>query len=655
MQTNEKTVVNGNSMIMSPIQVGPVTFKNRIVMAAMETRLSTPMGNTTQEMIDYYARRAKGGAAAIIVENTFVDSIASRSSLASSGLNTDQLIAGKFRLAEAIQRNGARAILQLSHGGLQANAAAVPGQEAVAPSAVASKFVGRMPRALEHDEIVAIEDAFAQAARRAKQAGFDGVEIHGAHGYLICEFLSPYTNKRTDEYGGSRENRARFMMNILRKVREQVGDDFLVGIRLSGEEKVEGGITIDDACAYGQMFEELVDYIHVSVGNYETMATWMISPMYRPEHAIVDLAAAMKKAVTKAKVITVNALTPVTAEQALERGDADLVAFARPLLADPDMPNKIKAGCLDDVRPCMRGHEGCISLFFRGCPIRCEVNPQAGQEREYEIHKVAPEDRKHIVVVGGGVAGLEAARVANCYGHTVTLIEKSDRLGGHFMEASEPSFKRGARGDLNWFVRQVEKADIKVILNTEATPERIAELKPDSVILAVGSDYLIPPIPGIEKTITAEKALLDHDSVKGRVVVIGGGLVGSETALGLAKAGRDVTVLEMLPDIVMQDEPLSQIAIKGEMAAANAKIITNAKVTKIADDGVYYEKYGVEQKVESDTVIAALGLRSRTQLVDSLKAVCPDTHVIGDAVKARKLYACTHEAWDTVREISGVF
>ena len=240
MQTNEKTVVNGNSMIMSPIQVGPVTFKNRIVMAAMETRLSTPMGNTTQEMIDYYARRAKGGAAAIIVENTFVDSIASRSSLASSGLNTDQLIAGKFRLAEAIQRNGARAILQLSHGGLQANAAAVPGQEAVAPSAVASKFVGRMPRALEHDEIVAIEDAFAQAARRAKQAGFDGVEIHGAHGYLICEFLSPYTNKRTDEYGGSRENRARFMMNILRKVREQVGDDFLVGIRLSGEEKVEG-------------------------------------------------------------------------------------------------------------------------------------------------------------------------------------------------------------------------------------------------------------------------------------------------------------------------------------------------------------------------------------------------------------------------------
>lgn len=647
--------MGSKNVIMTPIQVGPCTFKNRIMMAPMETRLSTPDGDVTQEMIDYYAERAKGGAAAIVVENSYVDNIAARSSLASSGLYSDQLIAGKYRLASAIKKNGAIAIMQLSHGGLQANPAAVPGQEAVAPSAVASKFVKRMPRALTHDEIVAIEDAFAEAARRAQQAGFDGVEIHGAHGYLVCEFLSPYTNKRTDEYGGSLENRARFALNILKKVRAKVGSRFLVGIRLSGEEKVEGGITIEDACAYGKMFEDYVDYIHVSVGNYETMATWMISPMYRPEHAIVNLASAMKKAVTKCKVVTVNALTAQTAEEALENDDADLVAFARPLLADPYMPQKIREGRLEDIRPCMRGHEGCISLFFKGCPIRCEVNPQAGQEREYQIHPVAEKDKKKVVIVGGGMAGMEAARVAALYGHDVTLIERSDHLGGHFLEASEPKFKSGARGDLLWLERQVKKADIRLLMNTNATPELLADLKPDAVILAVGSDYVIPPIPGIENTITADKALLEKGSVKGRTVIIGGGLVGSETALGLAKEGMDVTILEMMPDIVMQDEPLSQIAIKGELASANAKIITNAKVTKINKDSVVYTIDGVEQSVPADTIIAALGLKARKSIVDELKDVCQETYVIGDAVRGRKLYTCTHEAWDAVRRISSVF
>jgi 2,4-dienoyl-CoA reductase-like NADH-dependent reductase (Old Yellow Enzyme family)/thioredoxin reductase len=643
------------NVIMTPIQVGPCTFKNRIMMAAMESRLSTPLGDTTQEMCDYYAERAKGGAAAIVVENTFVDDIASRSSLASSGLSNDQLIAGKYRLAEAIKKNGALAILQLSHGGLQANPAAVPGQEAVAPSAVASKAVGRMPRALEHDEIVAIEDAFAEAARRAQQAGFDGVEIHGAHGYLICEFLSQYTNKRTDEYGGSRENRARFALNILKKVRAKVGDKFLVGFRISGEEKVDGGMTIEDSCAFGRMFEDYVDYIHVSVGNYETMATWLISPMYRPEHAIVDLASAMKKAVTKCKVVTVNALTAESAEQALENDDADLVAFARPLLADPYMPQKIKEGRLEDIRPCMRGHEGCVSLFFRGCPIRCEVNPQAGQEREYHIVPVNDKDKKKIIVAGGGMAGMETARVARLYGHDVTLVERSDRLGGHFMEASEPKFKSGARGDLLWLERQVKKADIRIMMNTEVTAELLASLDPDAVVLAVGSDYMVPPIPGIENTITADKALLEKGSVKGKTVIIGGGLVGSETALGLAKEGMNVTILEMLPDIVMQDEPISQTAIKGELAAADAKIITSAKVTKIHPDSVEYEREGREEKVPADTIIAALGLKARKGIVDELKDVCPETYVIGDAVRGRKLYNCMHEAWDTVRKISGVF
>lgn len=643
----------GRQIITEPIQVGKLVFKNRMVMAPMETRLSTPIGDVSQEMCDYYAERAKGGAAAIIVENTFVDSIASRSSLVSSGLNTDHLIAGKYRLAEAIKSNGAIAILQLSHGGLQANGAAVPGQEALAPSAVASKFVGRMPRALTVEEIVGIEDAFAQAARRAKQAGFDGVEIHGAHGYLICSFLSQYTNKRTDEYGGTRENRARFALNIIRKIREQVGEDFLVGFRISGAEYVDGGMTVEDSTAFGKMFEEQVDYIHVSVGNYETMATWMISPMYRPAGAIIDLAAAMKRSVTKCRVIAVNALTAETAEDLLEKDEADLVAFGRPLIADPELPNKIMQNRIEDIRPCMRGHEGCISLFFAGCPIRCEVNPQVGRERDYQINKNC--EKKNIVIIGGGMAGMEAARVADLYGHKVTLIEKSGELGGHFIEASEPEFKSEARGVLNWEIRQVEKSNVNVIMNTEATEDMVRSMKPDAVIIAVGSDYMIPPIPGIENTITADRALRDKTAVKDNVVVIGGGLVGSETAPDLAKKGKKVTIVEMLHDIVLQDEPLSQIAIKEELAAAGAVVITDAKVTSIGKDCVEYTQHGENKTVKADSVIAALGLKARSGLSKQFAGVCEEVYTIGDAERARKLYNCMHEAWRAVRKISGEF
>ena len=309
-----------------------------------------------------------------------MDSIASRSSLVSSGLNTDHLIAGKYRLAEAIKSNGAIAILQLSHGGLQANGAAVPGQEALAPSAVASKFVGRMPRALTVEEIVGIEDAFAQAARRAKQAGFDGVEIHGGTWISDLQLLSQYTNKRTDEYGGKRENRARFALNIIRKIREQVGEDFLVGFRISGAEYVDGGMTVEDSTAFGKMFEEQVDYIHVSVGNYETMATWMISPMYRPAGAIIDLAT-MKRSVTKCRVIAVNALTAETAEDLLEKDEADLVAFGRPLITDPELPNKIMQNRIEDIRPCMRGHEAAFPCSSQAVPFAVRLILRSAGER----------------------------------------------------------------------------------------------------------------------------------------------------------------------------------------------------------------------------------------------------------------------------------
>ncbi|MBE6108457.1 MAG: FAD-dependent oxidoreductase [Erysipelotrichaceae bacterium] len=637
--------------LMEPIQVGSYTFKNRIVMAPMETRLCTPIGDTTQQMCDYYAERAKGGTAAIIVENTFVDSKASRSSISSSGLNTDHLIAGKFYLAQAIKENGAVAILQLSHGGIQASGAAVPGMECVGPSAKPSGFVGRMPRALEVEEIQEIEDAFAAAAFRAKCAGFDGVEIHGAHGYLICSFLSPYTNLRTDEYGGTREKRMTFLKNILRKVREKVGYEFLVGLRISGHEYVDGGLTSEDTCAIGLAVEDEVDYIHVSVGNYETMANWMISPMYRPEGAIVDLASAIKKVVTKAKVITVNALNPELAEKALQNDDCDLVAFGRPLIADPYLANKVKEGRLEDVRPCMRGHEGCITSFFAGHPIRCEVNAQAGREKEFKPYKVA--EPKHVVVVGGGMAGMEAARVADLHGHKVTLLEATGELGGHFIEATEAHFKSAARGVLNWAKTQLSKSNVDVRLNTPATKESVAALNPDALIIAVGSEYVVPKILGIEKTLTAKEVIMDPAKAEGKIAIIGGGLVGTETALMLGQAGKDVTIVEMRNGIALEDEPLSQIALNTELTAAGVKTMINTTVKEIKDGALVVEQDGEVKEVACDTAVAALGLAARKDVVESLQLEGVETHVIGDAVRGRKLANCTSEAWLAVKRING--
>jgi len=376
------------------------------VLPPMETRLNMPNGDVTREMIDYYAERAGGGAAALIVENTFIDDKESRSSLISSGLYSDHLIAGKNLLAEAIQDGGALAILQLSHGGRQAIEAAT-GLQPVAPSAIACKVIGRMPRALEIDEIEVIEDAFADAAERAQKAGFDGVEIHGAHGYLIFSFLSPYSNIREDSYGGSVENRARFARNILRKVRKRVGEDFIVGFRISGTDFIPGGFSLDMACETVPMLEKYIDYIHVSGGIYETSSFGSIVPLYGPMGGLIEHAAAVKKC-AQIPVIAVGSLDVPLGEKALRDGKADIVALGRAMIADPDIANKIEQGREEDIRPCFRGHEGCLSRFPAGCTIRCEVNPACGREREYKMQKAA--EPKRVLIAGGGLAGMEAAR-----------------------------------------------------------------------------------------------------------------------------------------------------------------------------------------------------------------------------------------------------
>jgi len=351
-------------------------------------------------------------------------------------------------------------------------------------------------------------------------------------------------------------------------------------------------------------------------------------------------------------VITVGALSPDLGEKALNDGDADIVAYGRQLIADADLAVKIKEDRIEDIRTCCRGHEGCISLFFAGCPIRCEVNPQAGRERDYAIKKAC--EPKNIVVVGGGVSGMEAARVAALYGHKVTLIEKGSQLGGHYNEATKPTFKSEGGELLKWLVRQVNLGGIEVKLNQQADSAYINSLGADAVIVAVGSEYICLPISGIEKALTPDVVLNDAGKAGANVAVIGGGLIGTEVALHLAQNGKKVTVFEMLPDIAMNEEPLSNIAIKLQLDRAGVVIHTSCQVKSVQDGGLTYsDADGNEKTITADTVVAATGLQSAKDETDLLADVAGEVYLIGDCKEARKLYECFHEAWHTVRSITG--
>jgi len=632
--------------LLESIKIGNKTLRNRIVMPAMETNMSSVYGDVSNEMIDYYIARAKGGAGMVVVESTFIDDAESRGSLVSSGIYSDHLIRGKNLLAEAIKEEGAVAILQLSHGGRQTHESA-NSLTPVAPSAVMCEATGRVPIELTADKIHEIQDSFAQAARRAKQAGFDGVEIHAGHGYLISSFFSPYTNRRHDKYNGSVHNRGRFALETLGKVRDLVGEDFIVGIRMNASEFFPDGkgLTEKEAPRFAEIFEPLVDYISVTGSTYDTGALWVGAAMYVPEGPMVYLADIVKKAVN-VPVITVGSLDEVSAEQVLKDEKADLVALGRALIADPELPNKLKSGLAEDIRPCCRGNEGCFSRFHLGQAIRCELNPACGRERNYKLKADKP---KRIVVIGGGVAGMEAARTAAIAGHQVALYERTDQLGGHLIEGSVADFKEKTKQYVEWLKRQLDKTNVVVILNVELTPAGVSGMDADVVILAVGSDYIVPPIQGIENSLFARDVLMKGLSGKS-VAVIGGGLIGCETALMLAEQGKMVTVFEMKDDVVSDMEPGARVGLKTRMDKAGVSIRLNSKVIKINSGSVECDN-GL--KVECDSIVNATGLTARSDQVQKMIAVTnKPVYVIGDCKEARKIYDAVHGAWQAVLEIS---
>jgi 2,4-dienoyl-CoA reductase-like NADH-dependent reductase (Old Yellow Enzyme family)/thioredoxin reductase len=597
-------------------------------------------------MLAYHKERAKGGVALLISEDAYIDTKTSQSTACQLGAYDDRCIPGLAILAETIKEGGARACLQLMHSGRQR----FLGSPMAAPSSIPweelLEWGGGIPKELTIEEIEVIVEAFGEAAGRAKQAGFDMVEVHGAHGYLITNFLSRHTNKRADWYGGSLENRMRFPLKVVESIRGRVGRDFPLGIRITADEYEDEGITLDESKIFAKRLVEAgIDVIHVSAGNLHTTDR-QTEPMYYPVGAKVHLAEAIKKVVGIPIIASGSITTPQLAEKILEQGKADFVSLGRPLVADPHFVKKVMEGRPEDIVPCIRCLEGCI---LRGVEatrgLKCTVNIAVGKEEEYPIEIERAKKSRNIAVVGGGPAGMEAARVAALRGHNVTLYEKRG-LGGQMLDSSVPEFKKDVRGLLEYFKTQLDKLNVTVI-EKEATAETIEKEDFDAVIVATGSSPAIPLITGVNRSfvVTALDVLRGKDIGK-EVIVIGGGLIGCETALFLAERGKKVTLVEMEEKLIPDGDVALGMSIplmKG-LQKNQVEIHLDSRLEEITDDGItIVNKYRKKDDVKGDTVVLAVGMTPNKELAKELKERKIRFIKVGDCLEARKLYDAIHE------------
>ena len=631
--------------VFEPMKINGLELKNRIVVSAMVTNYCTPDGNATEKFIAYHEHKAKGGWGLIITEDYAVTPTAG-GFVNLPGLWEDGQIESHRKLTERVHAAGGKIAAQIYHAGRETSSA-VTGVQPVAPSAVREPSMPETPRELTIPEIHTLVEQFGDCAKRAKAAGFDAVEVHGAHGYLAGAFASPFSNKRSDEYGGTIRNRARFGMEIIRNIKEKCGEDYPVLYRISSVEYVPGGLDIEESKVIARLMEEAgADCIHCSQGVYASTHT-IIPPSVFPRAGYVEHAAEMKKAV-QIPVIAVGRINDVEiAESVLQSKKADLVTMARASLADPELPNKVLKGRGDEVIRCIGCLQGCIGENGKGNGIRCLVNPLTGMEDEYDL--TPAEKAKQVLVIGGGIAGCEAAISAALKGHKVTLIEKNDRLGGQWIPASVPIGKSEFTSFLCWQKSMLEKMHVQILLNTTADAELIKLYEPDTVIIATGSRPFIPPIQGADQdfVVTAHDVLLGKTEPGNRVVVIGGGLVGAETADMLGQQCEQVTIIEMLSQIMKDGEAAPTKYMKERFSQNGVQIHTSTKLLEIGDHTVTAEKDGERFVLENiDTVIIAVGVKTDRTLLDSMEHVSCKVLKVGDANGVKNGYLGIREGYE---------
>lgn len=621
--------------LFEPITINHTTFKNRMVVSAMATNYCEENGMPTEKFMAYHEHKARGGFGIICTEDIVISPTAGAFKRL-AGLWEDAQIEPFRAFTDRIHNAGTKIIAQIYHAGRQTSSA-VTGEQPVAPSAIKDPTMPEAPRALSIEEIHDVQRLFVESAVRAKKAGFDGVEIHGAHGYLINQFVSPFSNKRCDEYGGTTENRARFAVEIVRGVREAVGEDFPVFYRMSAVEFVPGGLQIEEAKLIARMIEEAgADCIHCSQGVFST-GRIIIPPSAIPVGGFADHAAALKT-VVDVPVIAVGRINdPMLADTIIASGKADLCTMGRASLADPEMPNKAERGEFRDILHCIGCLQGCDGELEQGKPIRCLVNPLTGMEDEYDMTPVCTP--KKVVVVGGGVSGCEAAIAAAGRGHHVTLLEKDHELGGQWVPASIPVAKGDFSSFIIWQKHMLKKLGVEVCTDTAVTKTMLDEMNPDAVILATGSNPAMPPITGLrEYGVVAQNVLCGGEKIGDKVVVIGGGLVGAETADYLAEHGcSDVTVVEMLPQIVKDGEPAPTYYLKKRMDEYGVKVLTSAAVQEVKPNAVVYKKDDKLCEISDvDTTVIAIGVRANTALEEELQGSSYTVVSVGDCHERAK-------------------
>jgi 2,4-dienoyl-CoA reductase-like NADH-dependent reductase (Old Yellow Enzyme family) len=632
--------------LFSPVRINKLALKNRAVMPAMGTGFGNRDGTASDRLIAYLGRRAQGGAGLIITEVVAMDP---RGKGFPSELCAydDRYIPGLKKIADEIHKHGAAAAVQLHHAGRETYSAVV-GDLPEAPSSIPSALLNQPCAEMSIERIQAVVQGFASAAGRVKQAGFDAVEIHGAHGYLLTQFMSPFSNQRTDEYGGSDENRARFVLEVLAAVRKAVGPDFCVIIRVSAEEAIRGGYNLSFMKWLApQMVAAGADAIHASIGVYTTPGNLSIAGFDTEAGFNLFRAAEVKKVVDVPVIGVGRVHDPRLADAAIARGDADLISFGRQHLADPDFLAKARKGDFDDIRFCLACNQGCIErLSFEMKSASCTVNPEVGQE--YKPKPAREESPKRIHIIGAGPAGLEAALVAAERGHHVSIFERESEPGGQLRSASKPPHKEAFWQWVEWVMRRLDKLGVVVNLGSEMTEEMLRDDNPDMVVLASGALPARPDLHGIncENVCDARDLLLGKVEPKSPGVILGAGYVGMEAADFLIARKASVTIVEMKAHPPVLPMTAHGYWLNYYLRKSGGKLMLGTTVKRIEPNAVVVEKEGKEQILApAPLVVTALGAASETSLEPVLQELGIPFVVLGDAKQPRRLIEAIHEGY----------
>jgi len=653
--------------VFSPLRIKGVEFKNRIESAPMSPKLTDAGGCVTTEFIEFFRPVARGGPAVVTIGNSAVDLSESQDETRHIDLGKDDVMLGLSRYVDMCDNYGALASIEVNHSGMDAvydfthRAPYGPSACFTADELRRAREAGREPVSvieMDHEKIQETVDKFANAVLRCKKAGFKMVLLHGGHGNLIPQFLSPFSNHRSDRYGGSLENRARFPLEVLEAIRKKVGPDFILEYRISATEFVENGMGVEETIEFAKMMEDKIDILHVSAGMRAVVdkIPFMMQPMYLPHMFNVHFAERFRKEINLPITAVGSIMNIQNAETILSNGWADMVAIARPFLADPEFIRKGARGRQEDVCPCIRcNYHGRVT---RGKGIACAVNPLCGREMQFPKGVEKAPGKKKVIVVGGGPAGMQAARTARERGHDVILYEQGERLGGNLIPASALDFKNDVRDYMNWAVRQTEKSGAKIVLSTKATPEIIEEENPDALIIAAGAAPFVPPVKGIGSphVMWAPEADMGLREVGEKVVILGAGVVGYESAAALGGKGHDVTIIELQSSALgLVSAGAARFTLMDMAKKAAVKVKFNMLLKEVKEKSIICQDAasGEEVELECDNLLLAAGLRPRKDTIDALRHCIPepDVYIVGDARSPQSIATAVNQAFGAAAEI----